>query len=119
MVLTSVPPKPALLSAGIQRRPLTSTSVRWLPRPRRSMVAKPAPGLFDWLEAPGTTWGSWFSTRSTVRLPENSNSSESTMAIGLLATRSRRGIREPVTITTSPSSSAAAAASLGAAGSSS
>ena len=103
------------VSNDIQRRPLTRTRFRCVPRPRRFSVAVPLPGLLENDVVPGTTCGSELTTFSTLTVPESENSSASTTAIGAAVSTLRRAIREPVTMMASPSlSSAASAAALAA-----
>ncbi len=96
--------------APTMRRPLTSTRVREGPRPRRSTVAVPVPGLL--LDAPNvpTTCGRVSSTCSTSSDADWRSSSVPTTLTGLLEVRSARGMREPVTVMVSTCTSCASAA---------
>ena len=95
-----------LTSKKIQRRPLTRTRLRFVPRPRRFSVAVPLPGLFEKDVVPGTTCGRVLITFSTLTVPESWNSSSLTTAIGAAVSTLRRAMREPVTMIGSPISSA-------------
>lgn len=114
---------PPRVPAGPARRPLSSTSVRLAPRPRRSIVCAPGPPFvtkFDeiaeviWVEPAAT--GELCSIEATSDLPSRIEISGSMIEIGsgLLNGVTAR-MREPVT-TTSPS--AGARAVVGASGSS-
>ena len=60
--------------AGTQRRPLTITKVREVPKPRKSTVAVPSPGLFELGPNEGKVEGNSASFCSMLRLPEIANS---------------------------------------------
>ena len=97
---------------GMPRRPSISTRLRFAPRPRRLKVD--APGVFVALACTsvvvngvtaGTNCGIWF---MTVSIPTDivlSNASSSTVRIGLFASKSRRTMRDPVTVISSRPSS--------------
>ncbi len=93
--------------AGCARRPSTSTSVRFAPIPRRFTLAIPSDAVGP-LACPesncvpsGTNCGIWFSTLSMLSVLEFSSRSVSIVTIGLAASRSRRTMREPVTVISS------------------
>ena len=104
MVLTSTT---SCALTGCARRPLTSTSVRFAPRPRRSSVAAPGasaapvkavPALELSEEEPaGVNCGRSLRAPSTLTSERFSKFSWPTVTIGLLASKSRRTMREPVT----------------------
>ena len=84
------------------RRPSISTRLRLMPRPRKSMKARPFElGLFDCELRPGTTCGIVLMYCSTVTKPLSRNASWSMVYIGLSATASRLAMRLPVTMTSS------------------
>jgi hypothetical protein len=102
---------------GMPRRPLMSTKLRFAPRPRRLKVE--APGVFvalAWTSVvvngvtAGTNCGSWFMTVSMPTDMVLSKSSSSTVTIGLFASKSRRTMREPVTVISSNAPSCACTA---------
>ena len=112
MTLRSGTPSPL---PGINRIPSTRTSVRAVPRPRRSTFASPPltePSvMLDVLVADGTNCGSAFSVVSTVTDPVRSNAAWGTDTNGLADSKSRRGMREPVTTISSSTWSSALAGS--------
>ena len=88
------------MSAGTWRRPLTSTSVRWVPRPRRSSrlrpaMPMPAPGL-AWLKVL-RSWGSSLSSSPMLVDEFCRKSSPAIEVIGTVDSRLGRRMREPVT----------------------
>ena len=93
--------------AGCARRPSTSTSVRFAPIPRRFTLAIPSVAAPDAVlpesncVPSGTNCGIWFSTLSIPIVLEFSSRSLSIVTIGLAASRSRRTMREPVTVISS------------------
>ena len=91
-----------VVSKKIQRRPLTSTRLRLVPRPRRFSVAAPLPGLLENEVVPGITCGSVLITFSTLTVPDSENSSSSTTAIGAAVETLRWAMREPVTTISPP-----------------
>ncbi len=104
-----------------RRRPLTSTSVRCGPRPRRSTVAIP-PGvlnpeevLLKEVNAFCRFCGSWLSRSTMSVLPPCRISLEVTTCIGLVLWEFGVRMREPVITTSSSDSDAAGAASAAAA----
>ena len=82
---------------GASRRPLTRTSVRPAPSPRRLTRAVPSPGLFDVRPKSGMTCGIRLSVSSSVGRPEYSITAESMVVSGLIELKSRRLMRVPVT----------------------
>ncbi len=110
MTLRSGTPSPL---PGINRIPSTRTSVRAVPRPRRSTFASPPPTLaavkLDVLVSDGTNCGSEFSVVSTVADPVRWKASSGTDTIGLADSKSGRGMREPVTTISSSGWSSARA----------
>ena len=87
-----------LESAGMKRRPLTSTSVRVLPKPRRLAVSTPDPPPLLTVEVlPDASCGISFRVFSSVTLPDSFTSSLPMTEIGLGAVRSVRTSRDPVT----------------------
>ncbi len=105
---------------GCARRPLTSTSVRLVPRPRRLSVAAPGASrapenavaalLCADAEPAVANCGRSFRASSTFGAARFSNTSWLTVTIGLLAWRSRRAMREPVMMMACSSPLGAAAA---------
>ena len=93
--------------AGWVRRPSTSTRLRLVPRPRRLAVEMPPCGwrwaarrrsclaIMFWS---GVNCGSWFRVARS-ELEVFLNVSAATVTIGLVAVKSRRAMREPVTTT--------------------
>lgn len=110
---------------GTARRPSISARLRFGPKPRSEMdaipteltaeictsVLPPEPP-FTVGEAAGLNAGSWFRYDSMFRPDLLSSTVLSTVTSGLLATKSRRTMREPVTCTSSSSSVSAAAAGM-------
>ena len=93
-----------------------STRVRLAPRPRRSAVDTPPPGLLDAAVVLGISWGRSLMIDSTLTLPLSFNSCALTIAIGDACCRSGRAMREPVTTMVSlvaPSSAALVCAKAG------
>ena len=104
---------------GTARRPSTSTRLRLAPRPRSEIEAIPTE-LIDEIctsefvpsmvgVAAGLYAGSWFRYDSMFRPDWLSSWAASTVTSGLLASVSRRTMREPVTTTSARPSSAASA----------
>ena len=86
--------------AVIWRRPLTSVSVRAVPRPRRSRALMPAVPMkrveLDWLNV-ARNCGNWFSESPSDRLPEDRSSAE-TLTTGTGEDRlTGIAMRDPVT----------------------
>ena len=83
------------------RRPLTSTSVRFAPSPRRLSVAVPV----DAFDCPAfwfvNTCGRFRNASSTRTVPWDNRSSASVRIIGLALVRSGLRIRDPVTTSSS------------------
>ena len=99
---------------GMPRRPSIKTRLRFAPRPRRLKVD--APGVFVALACTsvvvngvtaGTNCGIWFMTVSRPTDIVLSNASSSTVRIGLFASKSRRTMRDPVTVISSRAGAAA------------
>ena len=71
---------------GVTRAPSTRTSVRDVPRPRRSTFAwPPFDGLLDVVVIDGTNCGSVLSTVSICGSPDSLNVSSLTVTTGLVA----------------------------------
>ncbi len=104
---------------GCARRPSIRTRVRFAPRPRRLMDETPGvlvalgktSEVLNCVCVVGTYCGSWFSTDSTAMVLDSWNALFSTVTTGLAASRSRRTMREPVTVTSVSSCPPAGAAS--------
>src|SRR6187431_2020969 len=101
---------------GVERRPSTSTRLRFEPMPRSEIVA--APGVLvavGWMSPPavgvcaGTNCGSLLRLDSIAEVAELSSSASSAVTIGEVDSKSWRWMREPVT-TMRPSSSTAQSA---------
>jgi hypothetical protein len=88
------------------RRPLNRTSVRFAPRPRRSIEAVPVAPFESNALFEVSMDGKLFSTSSIRVKPVALMASESTMDTGATALKlSVRAMREPVTTTSSSSAS--------------
>jgi hypothetical protein len=92
------------------RLPSSSTSVRVVPRPRRSRYACPSAVPFDVPVYEGTNWGQRLSVDSTVADPVWAKASDGTVTIGLADTKSERDRRVPVTTISSSCASSATTA---------
>ena len=100
---------------GTTRLPSMRTSVRFEPRPRRSTVAVPLPGLFDVRSRPGTVCGSVLSSDSVFTVPVSSICSKPIVATGALDVKSFFLMRDPVTVISSSSPAPSCARAPGAA----
>src|ERR1044071_3533161 len=100
-VLTSADTALARMSEPTWRRPLTSTRVRWVPRPRRSSRFRPVVPRkrleFCWLKVLRID-GSSLSRSPTEVLPVSTSSSADTVVTGTGASRFGRAMRDPVTM---------------------
>lgn len=96
------------MSAPTWRRPSTRTSVRCVPRPRRSSRFKPAVPRkrveFDWLKVLRSD-GSSFSVSPIATFPVWKNSPPPMLVTGTVDSRLGRAIRDPVTTIAWPASS--------------
>src|SRR5580658_4167185 len=102
--------RPPSAEPGPRRRPSTRVSVRWLPRPRRSMVAVPSAPLEVVEFMPANTMGRLLSTSSTRVSPVCCRSTADTVVIGLMEVSLGVDRRDPVTTTSSTGAAAAAGA---------
>ena len=92
-----------LRPAGARRRPLSITSVRLEPRPRRLTAALPLPGLLLVRPKSGVTCGMRLSASSRLGWAVVRMASRVSVDTGLGAVNSRRVMRVPVTYTSSRS----------------
>jgi len=90
---------------GATRRLLSNTSDRPVPKPRKSTVAVPLPGLLEARPKLGKTCGIWLRVSSSVGWTAKAMTSLLIVVSGLGVLKSRRAIRVPVTITSSRKSS--------------
>ena len=95
-LVSTVPPR----LYGTRRRPLTSTRVRLVPRPRKSIVAAPPVPLFVAGPTAGTAAGSDLKNSSTATGWVERISSAVTDEIGLFELKPGACRRVPVTSTT-------------------
>ena len=101
MFISTVPP----CVDGTILFPFNRTNVLVEPKPLRSTVAIPDPGLFEVLSFPGMICGNWFRSDSALTVPVKVNSSAPKEATGEFNSKSWDWILVPVVTTSSTLSS--------------